>query len=266
MLTRLIRKLVRDEPFYRGGLYKQFSGITWEEKKLPKLTYEELGFKGYKENQLKKNYINEDEVQRVEDILTRRSQGKGHHMTSVALNFRGEAKRRQSQGWCLLSMVVSRTKRPAAEIIEFQYRSTEAIFKFGADLVLMDWVLNRLNLNPDLIRWRFANIHLSGVYLPTLFNWWEPRDFLQFVHDNDMDFLKRGCRWLLRSSYTEDQFFPYSPEQVQHKINWNHSEYHPSEIVNFLEPLYVKYGYDLPKLHHQRETYRTRRKKSVEEE
>jgi|SRR5690606_14347725 len=264
--TRLIRKLVREEPTFRGGLYKLFNGFTWEEKRLPDLTYEQLGFKGHKDRQLKKNYINEEEFQRVEEILTRRSRGRGHHMTSVALSFRGEAKRRQSQGWCLLSMVISRMRRPALETVEFHYRSTEAIFKFGADLVLMKWVFNRLNLNPDLIRWRFANIHLSGVYLPTLFNWWDPIDFLQFVHDNDIDFFKRGCRWLLRSSYTEDQFFPYSPEQVQHKINWSHSEYHPSEIVKFLEPLYVAYGYDLPKLHHQRETYQTRRKKSVEED
>jgi len=262
--TRLARTLIRQEPTFTGGLYKLFNGFTWEEKRLPELTYEEVGYKKNKDNQLKKNYINEDEFERVGEILKRRAGGRGHHMTSVALAFRGQAKSRKSQGWCLLSMVVSRMRRPAMETVEFHYRSTEAIFKFAADLVLMRYVFDRLDLNPDRIRWRFANIHLSGVYLPVLLQWWEPLDFLQFVHDTDRDFFKRGLRWLLRSSYKEDQWFPYSPENVMHKLNWERGN--PEEVVNFLEPLYVKYGYDLPRLHHDKATYVTRRKRSVEEE
>lgn len=269
--TRLIRHLVRADPTFRGGLYKLFNGLTWEEKRLPRLTYDDIGYKAAKEKQLFRNYVNEDEFERVESILKRRARGKGHHMTSVALAFRGRQKSRKSQGWCLLSMVISRMRRPALETVELHYRSTEAIFKFGGDLCLMNWIFNRFNLNPDLVRWRFANIHLSGIYLPVLFQFWEPLDFLQFVHDNDMDFFKRGTRWLLRAAYKppesiskDGQFFPYSPENIQHRILWERCD--PAAIVNFLEPLYLKYGYDLPKLFHQRSTYVTRQKKRDDEE
>lgn len=264
MLTRLIRKLIREEPTYRGGLYKLFNGFTWEEKRLPNLTYEDIGYKKNKDNQLRKNYINEDEIERVDEILKRRASGRGHHMTSVALAFRGQQKSRKSQGWCLLSMVISRMRRPAMEVVELQYRSTEAIYKFHADLILLRWIFDRLSLNPDLIRFRFANIHISGVYLPVLAQYWDYEDFIQFVYETDMDFFKRGLRWWLRSSYKEDQFFPYSPEQIQHKINWERGD--PAGIVKILEPLFVKNGYDLPKLHHDRSTYQTRRKRSVEED
>ena len=42
-----------------------------------------------------------------------------------------------------------------------------------------------------------------------------------------------------------------------------HLETHRMNFARTLEP---QYGYDLPKLHHQRSTYVTRRKKGVEEE
>lgn len=264
MLTRLIRHLIKAEPTYRGGLYKAFNGLTWTENRLPRLTYEQLGYGKNKEGLLKKNYINEEEMERVSSILQRRSSGRGHHMTSVALSFRGERKNSRSQGWCLLSLVISRMRRPALETVEVHYRSTEAILKFGADLVLLNWVFERLGLQPDRVTFRFANIHLSGVYLPTLFQFWDPEDFINLVHETDMDFFKRGLRWLLRSSYKEDQWFPFSPENVQHKINWTRGE--PKKIVKILDPLYKKYGYDLPHLHHQKATYEVRRKRSVEEE
>lgn len=262
MLTRLIRHLVRATPTYRGGLYKQFNGLTWTEKKLPSLTYSDLGYGKNKEGLLKKNYIDPEEMERVDSILKRRA-GKSH-TTSVALSFRGQRKNSRSQGWCLLSLVVSRMKRPAMETVEVHYRSTEAILKFGADLVLLNWVFEQLGLEPSQVTFRFANIHLSGVYLPTLFQWWDAEDFISFVHDNDRDFFKRGLRWLLRSSYVRNQWFPFSPENVQHKINWERGD--PPKIVKILDPLFEKYGYDPPRLHHQKATYETRRKRSVEED
>lgn len=264
MYTRLIRHLIKSEPTFRGGLYKLFNGLTWTEKRLPSLTYNDIGYKDNKDGQLRKNYVDPEEFERVSSILKRRSSGRGHHMTSVALNFRGQKKNSRSQGWCLLSLVISRMRRPPLETVEIHYRSTEAIFKFHADLVLMKWVFDELSLDPALIRFRFANIHVSGVYLPVLLQYWEPRDFIRFVHDNDRDFFKRGLRWLLRSSYTQHQFFPYSPENVMHRLNWERGD--PRQIVKILDPMFRAKGYDLPKLHHQRETYVTRRKKSVEEE
>lgn len=264
MLTRMIRHLIRREPTYRGGLYKLFNGFTWTENSLPSLTYNQLGYGNNKEGLLRKNYIDENELDRVDQILKRRGSGRGHHMTSVALSFRGQKKNTKSQGWCLLSLVVSRMRRPALETVEIHYRSTEAILKFGADLVLLQWVFDRLGLAPDKITFRFANIHLSGVYLPTLFQFWEAEEFIDLVHRTDMDFFKRGLRWLLRSSYEKDQWFPFSPENVQHKINWERGD--PPAIVKILDPLYQKYGYDLPRLHHQKASYVTRRKQSMNEE
>lgn len=264
MLTKLFRHLIREEPTYRGGLYKAFNGLTWEIKKLPSLTYSDIGYKANKDGQLRKNYINPEEFARVKAILERRSRGRGHHSTSVGLSFRGQQKNARSQGWCLLSLVVSRMRRPEMETVEIHYRSTEAIFKFHADLVLMRWVFEELGLKPDKVTFRFANIHFSGVYLPVLLQYWDPEDFVKFVYDTDRDFFKRGLRWLLRSSYTEDQWFPFSPEQVMHRLNWERGD--PKQLVKLIDPLYRKLGYDLPKLHHQRDTYVTRRSKSMEEE
>src|SRR5262252_4766081 len=105
MMLRLIRSLIRGEPTFRGGLYKLFNGFTWEQKKLPSLSYDDIGYKNNKDGQLRKNYIDSEEFERVRGILQRRSRGKGHHMTSVALSFRGQQKNSRSQGWCLLSLV-----------------------------------------------------------------------------------------------------------------------------------------------------------------
>ncbi len=169
-------------------------------------------------------------------------------------------------GHCMLSLVVSRTK--GHESIEVQYRSTELGLKFSGDLVFLPVLLKELRVDPKICRFRFANCFISGVYFPYIARWWESGavDFLSEVLDRDPTFFRTSTRFFLRSAYQEDQHFPYSPENVAHKYNWNFNKAEMPSIRKFLERQHKKYGEPLPKLHHKKGEYVPRGKRNKGED
>lgn len=213
----LIRRLIESDAVAYNGLRKIVQGVDWEITRLPNLTYADIGYGKNKQRQLERNYVNADEFARVRAILDRR---RGQSFTSVGLSMRGATKDSRSQGHCMLSIVITRVGRPRLETVEVQYRSTEAIFKFGGDVCFFPWVFERLGLAPDRIRFHFANAYLSGVFFPTLMRWWEPIDFLELLWRKDRTLFRPATKFLLRSSSREDQHFPYSPENQQHRHLW----------------------------------------------
>lgn len=241
----LIKACIEKEAFLYSGVRKIIQDLTWEISTLPDLTYEDLGYGSNKFKQLCRNYIDLGEMERVRSLLDRRA---GQSFTSVAMSLRGAKKDGRSMGHCMQTLVVSWKKD--YETVEVQYRSTEVIQKFGADLVFLRYLLEELDLSPDLFRFRFANAYLSGVFFPTLCAHWDAIDFFEYLWEHDQKLFAGGTRFFLRSAYREDQFFPFSPENVQHKFAWKHLDM--ERIKDYLEKKHKKYGKPLPKIHYNR--------------
>jgi hypothetical protein len=194
---------------------KVVQDITYERDSLPAWSLADWGYGPGKEKQLDRNYYNAEEIARVKGVLNRRSNSK---YTSVALSLRGKPKDSRSQGWCMLSLVISRYKDWSS--VEVQYRTTELVLKFAADVWYLRRLLDEIGISPNVFRFRFANCALSGAYFPYLVNKLDLVDFLDDVRRYDEEFFLRTTRFLLKSSYREDQFHPFSPERVSHKYLW----------------------------------------------
>lgn len=243
----LISQVITQPAFLYSGVRKIVQDLNWTITEMPKWSYGDLGYGANKSRQMERNYINLEELERVGSILTKR---RDHQFTSVAMSMRGGKKDSRSMGWCMLSLVItSGPKLPT--VAEVQYRSTELILKFGADLVFLPTVFERLNIRPDTIRFRFANAYLSGVFFPTLCSFWDPIDFLEYLWKKDNKLFSGGTRFFLRSSYKKDQRFPYSPENQQHKFLWSRfSKQKIKRIRDYLHEKHKEIGKPLPRTHH----------------
>lgn len=227
---------------------KVVQGITFYASTLPTWTLKDWGYGGNKFAQLKRNYVNEEELSRVRGVLAKRGLTK---YTSVALSLRGKPKDSRSQGWCMLSLVVSRTKDWTS--VEVQYRTTEAILKFAADVWFLRYLCNELEIKPNRYTFRFANCALSGAYFPYLVDKLDLPHFLKRISRLDKDFFLRTTRFLLKASYRKDQFHPFSPERMSHKYLWERgSRQQINQIRDFLEPLHRATGRPLPKDFHDK--------------
>lgn len=240
---------------------KVVQDITFTSDNLPSWELKDWGYGKNKEKQLERNYINEQEFDRVRSILGRRSLTK---YTSVAISLRGQPKDNRSQGWCMLSLVISRYKDWSS--VEVQYRTTELVLKFAADVWLLHKILTDLNIKPNVCRFRFANCALSGAYFPYLVDKLDLVKFLSMVHARDREFFFRTTRFLLKSTYKKDQFHPFSPERVSHKYLWERATAKQITAINgFLEPLHKATGRPLPKDFHDK-SYVPKGQRSQEEE
>jgi hypothetical protein len=255
------------EPIAYQGVRKIINGMTWGPIRLPnQMKFSDLGYGPNKEKQLMRNYVNEEEFERVRAVLERR---KTKGFTSVAISMRGKPKDARSMGHCILSVVITRTK--GTERIEVQYRSTELTLKFGGDLCFLPRVLERVGVDlSSPVTFRFANCYLSGVYLPYLVTFVDdPVDFLhKKVWKKDPQFAASATRFFLRSAMRENQFFPYSPENVAHRFGWERIPRKTMEkIRDYLADRHGELGsLDWAKVHHKKGDYIPRGKRGGEED
>lgn len=242
----LYNAVVEAEAVGWQAIGKVVQNVTFETKGLPTWELDDWGYGKNKVKQLERNYVNSDEFDRVRSILDRRASTK---YTSVAVSLRGRPKDARSQGWCMLSLVISRYKDWFA--VEVQYRTTELVLKFAADVWFLRKILTDFGIKPDVCRFRFANCALSGAYFPYLVDKINLISFLEDVLDRDPEFFFRTTRFLLKSSYREDQFHPFSPERLSHRYLWNHATTKEiKELNKFLESAHKRTGRPLPKDFH----------------
>jgi hypothetical protein len=229
-----IGKVVQDVTIYRDNL--------------PDWNLKDWGYGGNKIAQLERNYINHEEFNRVRAVLRKRDDGK---YTSVAVSLRGQPKDSRSQGWCMLSLVISRTKEWTR--VEVQYRTTELILKFAADVWFLGVICKQLGIEPEHYTFRFANCALSGAYFPYLIDKTDLVRFLSQIHDADEAFFFRTTRFLLKASYRPDQYHPFSPERLSHRFLWERGTARQIKAIrDFLEPLHRTTGRPLPKDFHDK--------------
>lgn len=243
-----ILDLIKREAFLYAGVRKIVQGVTWvAPDPWPTITYADLGYGKNKEKQLRRNYFDQEEITRVKSQLQKRGRAA---FSALAMSMRASKKDARSMGHCMQTMIISKT--PKVTTVEMQYRSTEAILKFSADVVFMPWVFEQLDIDPSTVRFHFANAFLSGVYFPTLFTHWNAVSFLETLWAHDQKLFAGGTRFLLRSAYRKDQKFPYSPEQLQHRFLWERvGKAKIKEIKDYLEEKHKLFGKPLPKIHHK---------------
>jgi hypothetical protein len=242
--------LIKREAFLYAGVRKIVQGVSWTAPNpFPTLKFDELGYGSNKFKQLQRNYFDQEEVNRVKSQLTKRKRAA---FTAVAMNMKAGKKDSRSMGHCMQTLVINRT--PKVTTVELQYRSTEAILKFGGDICYLPWVFNQLEIEPSTVRFHFANAFISGVYFPTLFTTWNPISYLELLWAHDRKLFAGGTRFLLRSAYKRDQHFPYSPENLQHRFLWERvGPPTIKRIKDYLEEKHKLFGKPLPKLHHKKD-------------
>lgn len=263
-LSHIVSQALQTDAFVYQGVRKILNGVTVGSIGLPAVKFEDLGYGPNKFKQLCRNYVNEEEFARVRAILNKR---RDQSFTSVALSMRGKPKDARSQGHCILSVVITRSKEE--ERVEVQYRSTELVLKFGGDLAFLPWVFDQVGVDCHSnlpVTFRFANCYLSGVYFPYVAKFWEPVSFLQAVRKDDPRLFAQGTRFFLRSAYREDQIFPYSPENVAHRFGWKTlGKRGMRNVRDYLEAEHKKFGKPLPKLHYKEGEYVPRGKRQTED-
>jgi hypothetical protein len=242
----LYLKAARKETAGYQAIGKVVQDVTYHRDYLPDWTLKDWGYGSNKVAQLERNYVNQEEFNRVRTVLRKRDDGK---YTSVAVSLRGQPKDSRSQGWCMLSLVISRTKEWTR--VEVQYRTTELILKFAADIWFLVVVCDQLQIKPQLYTFRFANCALSGAYFPYLVDKTDLVKFLDQIHDADQDFFFRTTRFLLKASYRKNQYMPFSPERLSHRFLWERGTARQiNAIRDYLEPLHRTTGRPLPKDFH----------------
>lgn len=265
-LVQLAYTALDSKPIAYQGVRKIINGMTHEMPDgIVDMDFPDLGYGSNKMKQLVRNYVNEEEFERVRAVLERR---KDQSFTSVALSMRGGKKDARSMGWCILSIVVTRSK--GQEKVEVQYRSTELTLKFGGDLVFLPWVFRKIGVAEDApVTFRFANCYISGVYLPYLVTFVkDPVSLLNEIFKRDPVFAASATRFFLRSAMEKDQFFPYSPENVAHKFGWeNINGKTMIRIREYLKSSHRAFGnLDWAKVHHVKGEYVPRGKRGEEDD
>lgn len=243
LIVGIAKKAIHHPALLYTGPRKMLQDITFQIPRVPELQYHQLGYGGNKQKQLIRTYWNEDEAQRVREVLARRGD---QAFTSVAMSLRNQAKDSRSMGWCMNSLVVTRMSRERFESVEIQYRSSELTLKFGGDLCFVPWMFDELNLNPSIIRFRFSNAYFSGVYFAYLSSFWPngPVAFLDYLWRNDPKLFGHGTGHFFRSSFSKDQEFKYSPENLAHRFGWKHLPM--KEVYRYCKQRYKELGKSMP--------------------
>lgn len=214
--TRPVIDQILAAPAYRyEGVRKIVRNLTWTCDQLPEVSYEELGYTEAKFKQLKRNYWDEE---RAQEFLRKMVKRERHGFTVLALHPHGQTKRADSMGFCIDTLVVANTADQ--QDVTIFYRSTEVTRKFAGDLCFLPWVFEELKLQPQSVTFMFAAAYFSGVFVGTLFRKEDPIEFLDYLRRVDPALFKGGMRFLYRATRTENQSFPYSPEDREHKLLW----------------------------------------------
>jgi len=175
------------------------------------ISFEDIGYTRGKYRQLARNYWDEEAVEAAMQKLEGR-QDKPH--TSVSIQLKNGAKDSRSQGFCMQNMVITHAPGSTPSCtVDIYYRSTEATQKFLADLIFFAEVLpplfERVGFCPSMIRFKFANVYLSAVFMPIFLRFEEdPVGFFDHLEDWDPRFY-RTCGLATSKFFKETHNYSY---------------------------------------------------------
>ena len=170
------------------GLTMVFPGPAWREGCSHSLV--DLGYSGSgtKMTQLRRDYMNKGEIENAKQAFQLRRE---QSVTSWAISTIG-AEKSNSQGHCIRNMIVNyhhpkvTPDRKGFLVVHLQYRTTELLRKFGADLIfikehLIPEVLegNPWQEHPDAVYMHFASCFFSALFIPVFYQYVDPSTFLK---------------------------------------------------------------------------------------
>ena len=162
-------------PTYSAGNRRCFRNFKWEVKEFfyDPITLEMMGYNKVKLTLLKKNYEDPSLLQGEVDKFYKDLE-KGASICSASLSFITGKKDKKLKSACMNSAVVMRD--PTGTTIDIFYRSTEAIKKFGGDLIFLPQLFRRY-LKPETIKevkhvtFHFVLIFVAPIYYPLAYTW-----------------------------------------------------------------------------------------------
>jgi len=200
---------------FMEGVKFSIPGEVWKQG-LSHSLYD-LGYskEGSKMQQLTRDYYNEESMKEAKQIIQGR---KKQSVTSIGISTLG-AKKRNSQGHCIRSITVNyfedkvTPNKSPRFTVDFLYRSTELLRKFGADLIFLhDYIIPDILENnpwgyeaPDEIRFYFSSCFFSGLFIPVFYQFTDPVEFLKDLHKHYGDTIfYRRCIFRTKSMLERD--------------------------------------------------------------
>lgn len=210
---------------------KIFRDHTWE---VPYCDWDGLSLKpenmGYAPNdakmrQLRRNYLDVDELCRARDSLAARM-ADGKQQSSITARFGNQEKDSRSQGFCMQTITLSHIEKPEHGkpkfVVELYYRSTEVGQKFFADLMFLDEIVLPLLLeglpDPDVIRFKFSTAYLSSMFLPIILQVVPVKESLEAVKLGDPKWFSRCVRVAVEKWMVPECGYGYRTRAKMHKL------------------------------------------------
>lgn len=226
---RFIEDLCCAQPDAYVQIRKIFRDLTWE---VPFDQWDGISLKpenmGYakgpsKMNQLRRNYLCVEELEKARDSLISRAK---KQQSSITARFGNQEKDSRSQGFCMQTITLSHIDKPEPGkprfVVELYYRSTEVGQKFLADLMFLDQVVFPILLKgldePCLIRFKFSTLYLSSMFLPIIFQVMPPLDLLRTIKAHDSKWFTRCARIAVEKWMKEDCGYNYRTRVKMHEL------------------------------------------------
>ena len=226
-----IRKIFRDISWEVP--FEDFDGVS--------LQPENMGYSpgDSKIRQLKRNYLNVEELERARDSLASRIKS-GKQQSCITARFGNQKKDSRSQGFCMQTITLNHISNPLPGhprlVVEIYYRSTEVGKKFLADLVFLKEVVFPILLeglpDPDVVRFRFSTLYLSSLFLPIIFQVVPVLEALERIKSGDPKWFSRCVRTTIAHWMVEECRYNYQTRAKMHVLfrNYVYSRLSESEI------------------------------------
>lgn len=233
--AEFVGRLCIQEPVAYDQIRKFFRDISWE---VPfedfdgvSLQPENMGYSpgDSKIRQLKRNYLNVEELERARDSLASRIKD-GRQQSCITARFGNQEKSSRSQGFCMQTITLNHISHPLPGhpklVVELYYRSTEVGKKFFADLMFLKEVVFPILLeglpDPDVVRFRFSTLYVSSVFLPTILQVVPVLETLKGIKSGDPEWFNRCIRTAIARWMVEECEYTYQARVKMHTLFRNY--------------------------------------------
>lgn len=178
-----------------------------------------------KVKQLTRNYFNEPELVRMRDLFLERmaSPGGKSHQSSISAKLGAEVKKKSSMGFCMQTITMNYLKDGCFSI-DMNYRSTETVVKFLADLkylheILFPFILEGSPVKPDKVHFTFSVCYFSIEFLGMFFQFADAIETMEELEQRDPKYFRR-CSAIMNSHMDPDLTSTYQTRQKVHNLFW----------------------------------------------
>lgn len=228
--SSFVRELALGEPTAYVQIRKMYRDvrldIPWEEWDGIDVGFDCMGYSPgpAKMKQLIRNYFHEPTLVMARDKFISRF---SKTQTCITARFGNQEKAEKSMGFCMQSITFNYFKRPEDGhpkfVLELNYRATEVIQKFLADLRFLDEVvfpliLEGIPIKPDVVVFKFSTLYVSTMYLPIIFQFLPVSKFLGEIKSHDPKWYSRSVKRSTRLLLEPECNYNFQTSQKMHKV------------------------------------------------